>query len=203
MRLEDLPDFAKPYKKTGYDVRLCGKAYRLLRISSKRVKGKKYPVISQEYIGTILEDGTLKKSKAEVRGPGFVQEFGLSDFLMKRFRRTLQRSIYGYDAEKGFHILLLGILFYVFGTVSEEAIKRCRLTCKYAKDLSGVASEQRRRIERLSQKVAGEQEKLFGADRADFEMFMRLCVVDSVSEKTPEYPEEALEILHRHEEASS
>lgn len=203
MKLEDLPDFAKPYKKKGYEVRLCGKAYRLLRISSKRVEGKKYPVLSQEYIGTILEDGTLKKSKIESRGPGFVQEFGLSDFLMKRFRRTLQRSIYGYEGERGLHILLLGILFYVFGTVSEEAIKRCRLTCKHAKVLSSVASEQRKRIERLSQKIATEQEKLFGTDRADFEMFMRLCVVESVSKKAPEYPEEALEILHRHEGALS
>ena len=55
MKLEDLPEFAKPYKKRGYDVRLSRGTYQLLRISSKRVEGKSYPVLVQEYIGIIKE----------------------------------------------------------------------------------------------------------------------------------------------------
>ena len=50
MKLELLPDFAKPFKTKGYDVRLVKNSYQLFRVTSKRVEGKKYPVLSQEYI---------------------------------------------------------------------------------------------------------------------------------------------------------
>lgn len=200
MKLEDLPNFAKPYKKPGYDVRKSGDSYRLIKITSERVEGKKYPVLKQLYIGTILEDGTLKKSHPHSPSPGFSQEFGLSDFLLKRFKRTLQRSVYGYEGEKATELIKLAILYYVLGTVSDIAIKRCRLTCANAEKLSKLATEQRVRIERLSQKIAAKQSELFREDKADFEMLMRLCVVDSLAEKNPEYPEEATAILQRHGE---
>ena len=53
MKLEDLPEFVKPYKVKGYDVRKRGNRYVLFKISSQRVKDKKYPVLKQEYIGVI------------------------------------------------------------------------------------------------------------------------------------------------------
>ena len=53
MKKELLPDFAKPYKTKGFDVRLVRGCYQLFKISSKRVEGKSYPVLTQIYIGTI------------------------------------------------------------------------------------------------------------------------------------------------------
>ena len=37
MKLEQLPDFAKPYKKRGYDVRLIYGRYQLFRHTSRKV----------------------------------------------------------------------------------------------------------------------------------------------------------------------
>lgn len=48
MKPEDLPEFVKPYKVKGYDVRKRGNRYVLFKISSQRVKDKKYPVLKQE-----------------------------------------------------------------------------------------------------------------------------------------------------------
>lgn len=197
MKLENLPDFAKPYKKKGFDVRKVGDSYRLLRISSKRVEGKKYPVLVQEYIGTILKDGTLRKSQEKEPSFGPYQEFGLSDFLMNRHKRLLQRSLYGYAGEQFLPLIKLAVLSYVFGTVSPVALSHSRLTAKDAEALTPIARTQQKRIERLSKKIQSAQEELFGGDRADFELLMRLCVVDSLSQKTPSYPQEAVAILKR------
>jgi len=199
MKLEDLPDFAKPYKKKGFDVRLCGSAYRLVRISSKRVEGKRYPVLVQEYIGTILPDGSLKRRASLVPPSGIYLEFGLSDFLWQHYKRLLLRSIYGYSTDLlATPLAQLGVLHYVCGTVSDTAIVHCALTVASADTLKPVAKRQRTRIERLSTKIALEQDKLFGEDLADFELLMRLCVVDSASKTKPKYPSAALEILQHH-----
>lgn len=197
MKIDDIPDFAKPYKKKGYDVRRSGSAYRLVRITSKRVAGKSYPVLVQEYIGTILEDGSLRRKASVVPHSGIYQEFGLSDFLMRRHKRALLRSIYGYSGDAvAVPMVMLAIVHYVFGTMSKNAISHCRLTV--GQDFGKLARIQKTRIERLSTKIGKEQSALLGEDKADFELLMRLCVVDSLSETVPEYPEEAIAILQAH-----
>lgn len=199
MKLEDLPDFAKPYKKRGYDVRLSRGAYQLLRISSKRVEGKSYPVLVQEYIGIIKEDGTLKRKAAASSGTVSFQEFGLSDFLVKRYGRMLQRSIFNGTADFKRPMVCLAILSYVLGSLSDIAIRRCRLTVGLdLGKLAYIRQKDKKRIERLRMMIATEQESLLGEDRADFELLMRLCVADPIAATTPGYPEEALEILKRH-----
>ena len=63
MKKELLPDFAKPYKTKGYDVRLVRGCYQLFKISSKRVEGKSYPVLTQTLIVKIVCDIYLKNLK--------------------------------------------------------------------------------------------------------------------------------------------
>ena len=199
MKLEDLPEFAKPYKKRGYDVRLSRGTYQLLRISSKRVEGKSYPVLVQEYIGIIKEDGTLRRKASPSPGTVVFQEFGLSDFLMKRYGRMLRRSIFNGTEEFKRPLVCLAILSYVLGSVSDIAIKRCRLTSGLnADELAYIRKKDIKRVQRLRMKIASEQEALLGDDLADFELLMRLCVVDPASAATPEYPQEALVILEKH-----
>ena len=67
MKLELLPDFAKPFKTKGFDVRLVKNSYQLFRVTSKRVEGKKHPVLSQEYIGTIDPGKGLLPKKVLVK----------------------------------------------------------------------------------------------------------------------------------------
>ncbi len=198
MKIDDLPEFAKPYKKRGYDVRFQSGSYYLYRISSKRVEGKSYPVLVQEYIGIIKEDGTLKRKAEAHSGEVAYQEFGLSDFLMKRHGRLLQRSLFN-NPEFKQPIVAMAILSYVMGSVSDIAIRRCRLTAGLdAKTLAYVRQRDEKRLGRLRLKLAKEQAALFAEDLADFELLMRLCVVDPLSTTTPGYPAEALGILEKH-----
>ena len=62
----------------------------------KRVEGKKYPVLSQEYIGTIDPvKGLLPKKVVVKTGVNdALVEYGLSYFMYKRFNRELKRSLF-------------------------------------------------------------------------------------------------------------
>ena len=48
MKYEDLPEFARPYKKKGYDVRKRKDTFFLYRITSRRVEGKKNPIFGNQ-----------------------------------------------------------------------------------------------------------------------------------------------------------
>lgn len=196
MKLEDIPDFAKPYKKRGYDVRKKGNSYQLFRISSKHVEGKSYPVLIQDYIGVIDSDGSLKRKANHVEGDIYL-EFGLSDFIYKKHHRTLMRSIFNSGLEQANQVVLLAIVLYCLGCVSDSAIRHSRLTADRAQELIPVREIKIKQITRLKEKIATEQEKLLGEDRAEFEFLMRLCVMDRMSAVPPNYSQPALEILQR------
>lgn len=199
MKLEDLPEFAKPYKTKGYDVRLHKGSYILLKISSHREEGKKYPVLSQEYIGVILPDGSLKRKAEEKPRSGIYQEYGLSRFLYFQYGRLLKRSLFNSSGEYGECTVKLAILHYVFGSVSEIAIKCSREASLL--DLSivnHIREKQMDKILRLSNRIEKEQSLRFGEDLKDFEALMRLCVVDRLSAASPSYPEQAIAIAEKH-----
>ena len=100
MKKELLPDFAKPYKTKGFDVRLVRGCYQLFKISSKRVEGKSYPVLTQIYIGTIDPvKGLVEKKLSSDELPALV-EYGLSNFILKHFKRDLIRSMFLYKSFK-------------------------------------------------------------------------------------------------------
>ena len=126
MRLENIPEFAKPYKKKGYDVRLVGGTYQLFRVSSKNVEGKNYPVLVQEMIGVIKEDGTLvpKKRRQEA---GFRLEYGLSRFLFLTFRSDMKRSMFNgrSDADR---MIALAVIRFIYGNIRPETLKLTYLT---------------------------------------------------------------------------
>lgn len=54
------PDWVEKYHITGTSVKKIGDNYYLYKVSSKRVKDKKYPVTTQTYLGKITETGVTK-----------------------------------------------------------------------------------------------------------------------------------------------
>lgn len=125
MKLSDIPEYARKYKTKGYDVRLSNGKCRLFRITSERVEGKAYPVLRQEYVGTIGEDGALTPKKADPFSPASeLVEHGLSHFIESRFKRDVVRSIYG----GGDHVFRLAVCQYVYGHVSRVTLLMCGLT---------------------------------------------------------------------------
>ena len=124
MKLELLPDFAKPFKTKGYDVRLVKNSYQLFRVTSKRVEGKKYPVLSQEYIGTIDPvKGLLPKKVVVKTGVNdALVEYGLSYFMYKRFNRELKRSLFNAGGNAT-PLTKLAIIKFIYGHCEERFVR--------------------------------------------------------------------------------
>ena len=128
MKKELLPDFAKPYKTKGFDVRLVRGCYQLFKISSKRVEGKSYPVLTQIYIGTIDPvKGLVEKKLSSDELPALV-EYGLSNFILKHFKRDLLRSMYNINSE---YLLILAVTYFMYGHFEERFVKlSCTVTSR-------------------------------------------------------------------------
>lgn len=124
MKLNDLPDFAKPYKTKGYDIRLTRNRYQLFKITSKRVEGKCYPVQQQEYIGTIDPiKGLVPKKKriSKIQKDECLLEYGLSNFILKRYKRVLMRSLF--NCGDSIIFIKLAIIKFMYGHTDERFIK--------------------------------------------------------------------------------
>lgn len=119
MKKELLPAFARQYKTKGYDVRLVGKSYQLFRITSKRVPGKSYPVLQQTYIGTIDPvKGLIPKKVVPESSRQQEVEFGLSNFIIKHFKRSLMRSVFNSTCTQ----VYMGIVYYLYGSAEERFV---------------------------------------------------------------------------------
>ena len=118
MKLEKLPDFAKPFKKKGFDVNKSGNRYQLFQISSKRVEGKQYPVATRTYIGTIdpVKGLIPKKVDPQKQSSEEFVEYGLSVFICKHLKRKVMRSIHGSDTA----VFYMGLLYFMYGHVEDR-----------------------------------------------------------------------------------
>lgn len=200
MKLEKLPDFAKPFKKSGYDVRENNGTYFLYKISSRRVPEKRYPVLEQEYIGIISKEGKLirKKEYPAERKMGYI-EWGLSSFIYKRYKRVLKRSTFNGSSSENEELIMLAVIQYVFSSISEVAISSCFIAKDKKAELIKLASTvSMERLNRLVKKIADSQKLLFGEDLTDAEILMRLCVTEKDSITEPGYSAEVLALLSRH-----
>jgi len=91
-----IPEGAEKYKKPGTSIKKIGNGYYLYSATSKAVKGKKYPVSIQNYLGRITEDGLIDARKhirisnlqAKRLGdliPGIAGEF--SDIILLKYQK--------------------------------------------------------------------------------------------------------------------
>lgn len=199
MKLDNLPDYAKPYKTKGYDVRVKNGTYILFKISSHREEGKSYPVLEQEYIGIINEDGSLRRKTEKIAQSGIYQEYGLSHFLYYQYARHLKRSLFNISGEYAECIVKLAILYYVFGSLSERVRKYSRQASRLDPVLvEKMKDSQMNKILRLSKKMEEEQILRFGDDLNELESMLRLLVMDKFSQLEPVYSDDILQIMQKH-----
>lgn len=200
MKYENLPEFAKPYKKKGYDVRKQKDNYFLYKISSHRVPGMKYPKLDQEYIGIIKPDGTLlEKKKYALTNSRQYLEFGLSNFLYRTYKRKLVRTLFNSSGKFGDCFVILAIVKYIFGTISETAIDSCYLSFSRKEEVvSSIPMFSEERQQKLIEKINEHQRLTLGDDRESFEIIMKLAVVAEGAVAPQEYPLAAMEILNKH-----
>lgn len=57
------PEWVERHHTKGTTIKKINNSYYLYRATSKRVKGKTYPVSVQKYIGRITEDGLIEAEK--------------------------------------------------------------------------------------------------------------------------------------------
>ncbi|WP_044122015.1 ISAs1 family transposase, partial [Anaerobiospirillum succiniciproducens] len=153
MKKEDLPEFAKPYKTKGYDVRLVRGAYQLFKISSKRVPEKSYPVLIQEYVGTIdPEKGLIPKKITTNKASAFV-EYGLSHFILSRYKSELLQAC-NFDNSESIQSVYMGIVKFMYGHTQQRFIDLSYLQTmiKPCPELKGSSSA--KRVAKVASKIA-------------------------------------------------
>ena len=118
------PDWAEKFRSKGRTIRKVRNGYGLYQCTSVYVPGQKYPRSVQKYLGMITEkDGFIPKNSHSVFSSACV-EYGLSHFIMANFKRDLARATYGSSDE----IILLGIVFYMFGSADDIFIRSTYIT---------------------------------------------------------------------------
>lgn len=199
MKIDSLPDFAKPYKKKGYDVRLSGSRYQLFKIQSVREPGYKYPRLKQEYIGTIdPEKGLIEKKARPQPKPEVMVEYGLSNFIIRHFKRSLMRSLYN-DKAKAWPMVCMAIVHYLYGHVEERFV---RLTYIQNYEFSLVSEPGvLKRIEKTADRIDSFMKELVpdGADRDYLKQRLRDIKV-SLTAKSPsiQYPEDVMLLFSKY-----
>ena len=196
MKLEHLPDFAKPYKTRGYDVRLVYGRYQLFRITSRRVPDKKYPQTVQTYLGTIDPEKGFIPVGGKKGFSGTMIEFGLSDFIITRFGRRLAKSTFnGRNSD-----VYPAVVLYLYGHL-EERFARLTWAGQRIDDLPAVLNRSLKTIKALSRRIGEYMEELIPdrSDRDYLEARLRELRV-SASDPAPgvKYPADIEEILEKY-----
>ena len=200
MKKELLPDFAKPYKTKGFDVRLVRGCYQLFKISSKRVEGKSYPVLTQIYIGTIDPvKGLVEKKLSSDELPALV-EYGLSNFILKHFKRDLIRSMYNINSE---YLLILAVIYFMYGHFEERFVKLSFLYKSFKEQTPIALSDSIiRRLKKAAGKISEYFENLI-PDKSDRDYLIVLLreirVKGNTTTPAVSYQQEIKDILDRYE----
>lgn len=199
MKLIDLPDFAKPYKKRGYDVRKVGHSYNLYKVTSKRVKDKSYPVLIQEFIGVIDPvNGLIPKKTSDANA--IYLEYGLSHLIYRLLHRTLVRSIsfVKYGSEESY--IKLAIIYYVHGSLCDMAIKKTYIFRDCIDTLIAIRNHMNEnRLNILISKINFEMKLRFGDDLPTITTALRLVVVkDDAFDPHPFYEDDVIQLANKH-----
>ena len=199
MKKEILPDFAKPYKTKGYDVRQIKNNYALFKITSKRVEGKSYPILVQKYVGIIDPEKGLLHKKTYDNDTSYL-EYGLSHMISTNFNRELARSISFANPPSVDLTIKLGIIYYVHGSICDDAIKLSYIfKDKIAELIQYKEVCNIKRIQTIANKIESEMKLKFGDDKEAITALLKLVVVRE-DEKNPQpfYSERIIKIIEFH-----
>ena len=150
MKVADLPEYVKKYKKKGFDVKKKDNTYYLYEITHIKKPNKKYSTTKYLYVGKITESGDLIKAHTEGDKPQRYLEYGLSSYIYSFHRLTLQRSLFNITGETADNLIMLGIIQYVFGIISEEILSSSYLTYKKASYLFNFYNSTKLNLRRVT-----------------------------------------------------
>ena len=198
-RSVEYPEWAEKYRGKGRTIRKVRDGFGLYECTSVYVKGQKNPKSVQKYLGMITEkDGFIPKKHSVSSRRQYI-EYGLSHFIMLNFKRELARSLNSGSVE----VMKLGIIFYMFQSISEIFIRSTYLSHGMEDALIRRASAgiSQSRLSNVSNRIkALIKEKIPGEEERNIlHHLLLLSVIDRESE--PESfapPPEVIEIIERH-----
>ena len=110
------PDWVEKEHVKGTSIKQIGDNYYLYECTSKKVKGKSYPVSIQRYIGKITQEGLIK--------PETISFIPLKDNLVQLRDEFDLSDIDGIDREILEHISLLKVSsIYYIGKIDNKTMK--------------------------------------------------------------------------------
>lgn len=158
------PEWVQAQKKKGTTVKKVGDNYYLYKHSSKRVKGKKWPVPVDTYIGKITKNGLEEGSKKKVDTSGpeiIVRELGFSQAMRKRCPQQWKDTFGGEASE---------VLDYmIFDNSPETYLKDIR----QKPEKPGNVRQYSAKVKRFSTWT----ERLYGVDLDGFKMLCSIYLV--------------------------
>ncbi len=172
-----MPEWVLKYKKKGYTIHKTGNSYALYKATSTYVPNS-HPKTILTYVGIITEQGLKQKKETPGTSHSFV-EYGLSNFLYEHFHRDLQRMMFNSSKEMSKPVILLAIVKYIYGTVSDVAISSSYMPNKEFELLKKMReSTSEKRLDVLVGKLDGLMRAAFMEDVEDVKILLRLVVIE-------------------------
>lgn len=201
MKKSELPEWARKYDRPGLAFRKVGDSFQVLEVSSKRVEGKDYPVLSQNYIGTITEkDGLVPARKKKPCIPEMI-ECCLSHFVIENHARDIKRSFFNSAGPIAESMMRAAVLGWVFGCVPQERmIGLSALSIGFEEGMKKTLSLPSDRLEKA---VASVQRIVSGdiVDAGDLAFLRARLATETVPKSDPRfpgYPDDIKELLAKY-----
>lgn len=201
MKLENLPDFAKPFKTKGYDIRCDNGVFKLYKISSIRVEDKPYPQLLQEYVGIIDPIKGLIQKKVRIQQVDDLVEYGLSHFILVNLKRTLVRTLFNTKTKFAMPYILLAIDLFVHDSYCDTAIDSSYDTYKKRDELIKFrdSNDCLDKVDKLNNKIKKELPLIMDSDDVrDLTILLKLVEVNRNSENpNPKYCDRIIDIIKK------
>lgn len=197
MRKKDLPEWARKFDGDGIAFREKGDSFVLLRVSSRRVEGKKYPVLTQEYLGTVTEKGGFVPANERAKSSDSLVECSLSHFIMANFRRELLRAVFNSRPGMAENKVRAAIVLFVYGSITERTVRMTAISAGREEEIARIGSSSAATIAKLSKKIGMLLAERIPDEtlRNDLICALRQGMADRRSPAFRGYGAEALEIL--------
>ncbi len=200
MKKNELPCWVSKYDAKGITFRKKGNAYLMIRVSSKRVPDKSYPVLSQEYLGTITERDGFTPSKEKAKSSDCLLECSLSHFIMANFYDDLLRAAFNTGKKLADGKIRAAIILFIYGTITPLTIRLSAIGIGHEEEIEKLSLSSTATISNLSKRISNLFKEKFAdeTDRANLICLLKQGLVDPRNTVFTSYNEKVMELLRKY-----